>query len=63
LTHFQFPNFGEAWTALAGVTTAAMDIAIQDQAKAAVMERMWARPSLAREFRNATHFITAVKPG
>ena len=62
VTRFQFPNFAQAWAALAGVTAAAMDVAIQDQAKAAVMERMWARPSLAREFRNAAHFITAAKP-
>jgi hypothetical protein len=35
---------------------------IQDQAKAAVIDRMWPRPSSPREFRNATHFITATKP-
>ena len=62
ITSFQFSNFAEAWAALAGVTTAALDISIQEQAKAAVMDRMWPSPLSPREFRNATHFITASKP-
>jgi SAM-dependent methyltransferase len=33
ITSFQFSNFAEAWAALAGVTTAALDISIQEQAK------------------------------
>jgi SAM-dependent methyltransferase len=61
VTSFQFPNFAEAWAALAGVTTAALDASIQEQAKATVMDRMWPSPSSPREFRNATHFITASK--
>jgi len=62
ITSFQFSNFGDAWAALAGVTTAALENSIQDQAKSAVMDRMWSKPSSPREFRNATHFITATKP-
>ena len=62
ITSFQFSNFAEAWATLAGVTTASLDTSIQEQAKAAVMGRMWSSPSSPREFRNATHFITASKP-
>jgi SAM-dependent methyltransferase len=62
ITSFQFSSFAEAWAALAGVTTAALDTSIQEQAKAAVMDRMWSNPSSPREFSNATHFITASKP-
>jgi len=63
VTTFQFSNFADAWTALAGVTTAALDPSIQDQAKAAVMDRMWTEPQSPREFRNATRLIVARKPG
>src|SRR5262245_21059244 len=62
VTSLQFPNFAEAWAALAGVTTAALDASIQEQAKAAVMDRMWPSPSSPREFCNATHIISASKP-
>ena len=62
VTGFEFPNFAEAWAALAGVTTAALDASVREQAKAAVLARMWPDPSSPREFRNATHFITAAKP-
>ena len=61
ITSFRFSNFADAWTALAGVTTAALDTSIQNQAKAAVINCMWANPSSPREFRNATHYITATK--
>ena len=61
VTGFHFASFAEAWAALAGVTTAALEASIQDQAKAAVMECMWSQPGSPREFRNATHFITATK--
>jgi Methylase involved in ubiquinone/menaquinone biosynthesis len=61
ITSFQFSNFADAWTALAGVTTATLEPSIQDQAKAAVTDRMWPRPLSPREFRNATHIITAKK--
>lgn len=63
VTTFEFANFDDAWTALAAVTTAALDPAVQDQAKAAVRERMWPDGDGPREFRNATHFITARRPG
>ncbi len=61
-TRFQFSNFSDAWDALAGVTTAALEASIRDQAKTAVRELMWPNPSTPREFRNATHFVTAWKP-
>ena len=62
ITSFQFSSFADAWAALAGVTTATLETSIQDQAKAAVIDRMWRKPSSPREFRNATHFFTATKP-
>ena len=41
-TGFHFANFAAAWDALAAVTTAALDPVVQDQAKSAVRDRMWA---------------------
>jgi len=61
-TNFRFSNFGDAWDALAGVTTAALAPDIQERAKAAVQERMWPDAGSPREFRNATQFIAAKKP-
>ena len=61
-TSFQFANFQDAWDALAGVTTATLEPDIQEQAKAAVRERMWGDASSPREFRNVTQFIAANKP-
>ena len=61
-TRFQFANFQDAWDALAGVTTAALEPDIQEQAKAAVRERMWADAGSPREFRNVTLLIAAEKP-
>jgi SAM-dependent methyltransferase len=61
ITSFQFSHFAEAWTALAGVTTATLEPSIQEQAKTAVIDRMWPKPSSPRKFRNAIHFITATK--
>src|SRR5262249_11789131 len=49
ITSFQFSGFVEAWAALAGVTTAALDASRREQAKAAVMDRMWPSPSSPRE--------------
>lgn len=60
---FEFGTFEAAWDALAGVTTAALDPEIQEQAKAAVREAMWPDPNAPRVFRNATHYIVARKPG
>jgi SAM-dependent methyltransferase len=61
-TCFEFANFQDAWDALAGVTTASLDPDIQEQAATAVRELMWFDVRLPQEFRNATQFITAVKP-
>ncbi len=62
ITGFQFANFDAAWDALALVTTAALEPAVQHAAKRAVQERMWPDPTAAREFRNTTHYIAATKP-
>lgn len=61
-TNFRFSNFQDAWDALAGVTTAALEPDIRQQAKAAVRERMWPDASSPREFRNVTQFVAAEKP-
>jgi hypothetical protein len=60
-TEFRFNDFGSAWNALAGVTTAALDLAVQNQAKSAVRERMWSAEGEPRVFRNTTQFIIAKK--
>lgn len=60
-TTFEFSNFQTAWDALAGVTTAALDPSVQQEAKAAVRELMWADASSPRTFRNATQLILARK--
>ena len=62
-TEFRFENFDSAWDVLAGVTTAALDAAIQDKAKSAVRERMWPEGDGPRDFRNETNLILATKPG
>lgn len=61
-TSFQFADFETAWNALAGVTTAALDPSVLDQAKSAVRERMWGAKNEPREFRNETQFILASDP-
>ena len=61
-TGFHFANFAAAWEALAAVTTAALEPVIQDQAKSAVRDRMWAGGDGPREFRNRTQFIIATRP-
>jgi len=58
-TTFEFANFQEAWDALAGVTTAALEPSIQHEAKAAVRELMWADARSPRTFRNTTQLIVA----
>ena len=60
-TGFHFANFAAAWDALAAVTTAALDPVVQDQAKSAVRDRMWAGGDGPREFRNRTQFIIATR--
>jgi len=62
VTGFEFSDFDSAWNALAAVTTAALDPAIQEEAKTAIREIMWSGGDGPREFRNATHFIIADKP-
>jgi SAM-dependent methyltransferase len=61
-TTFQFANFQDAWDALAGVTTAALDSDVQQRAKVAVRELMWSHEGSSREFRNVTNYIAAEKP-
>ena len=39
-TTFEFANFQDAWDALAGVTTVALEPKVQEEAKAAVRELM-----------------------
>ena len=60
-TCFQFSDFDSAWDALAGVTTAALDPIVLDQAKSAVRKRMWTATHETREFRNETQFIMGHK--
>jgi len=60
-TTFEFANFQDAWDALAGVTTMALEPKVHEEAKAAVRELMW--PDAApRTFRNSTQLIYASKP-
>jgi SAM-dependent methyltransferase len=61
ITAFDFRTFDDAWDALAGVTTAAMEPDVQERAKAAVRERMWPEATSPRTFRNGTHYIIAKK--
>ena len=58
-TTFEFANFQEAWDALAGVTAAALEPKVQEQAKAAVRDLMWPDELLPRTFRNCTQLIYA----
>lgn len=62
LTTFVFPDFESAWDVLAKVTTASLDPALQQRARAAVCALMWPEPDKPREFRNATQYIVATKP-
>ena len=62
ITSFDFASFHDAWDALAGVTTAALDPDVQQRAKAAVREIMWPDAAAPRKFRNATLYILAEKP-
>ena len=61
-TEFTFPSFEAAWAALAAVTAASLDIAVQDEAKKAVRELMWPSGDGARTFKNKIQIITAMKP-
>ena len=63
VTSFHFASFDEAWDALAGVTTAALDAEVREQARSTVKSLMWADGQSTREFRNRTLFICATKTG
>lgn len=60
-TGFRFADFESAWNALAGVTTAALEPEVLNQAKSAVRQRMWRDSDAPRHFRNGTQFIVARK--
>ena len=54
---FAFDTFAAAWNALAGVTTAHLPSARQQEAQAAVMATMYPHGDGPRHFRNTTQFI------
>ena len=60
-TTFEFANFQASWDALAGVTAAALEPKVQEEAKAAVRELMWPNATAPRSFRNLTQLIFARK--
>jgi SAM-dependent methyltransferase len=60
---FEFPDFGSAWDALAGVTTAQLPQDRLKEAKSAVSAAMYPHGHGARRFRNLTQFIVARRSG
>lgn len=54
---FAFLDFGSAWDALAGVTTAQLSEERRQEAKSAVMAAMYPNGDGPRQFRNLTQFI------
>lgn len=56
---FEFPDFGSAWDALAGVTTAQLSEDRRQEAKNAVKAAMYPDGDGPRRFRNLTQFIVA----
>jgi hypothetical protein len=54
---FDFDDFDSAWDALAGVTTAQLPRARQEEAKIAVRKAMWPDPAVPRRFRNTVQYI------
>jgi len=60
-TTFEFANFDAAWDALAGVTTAALEQNVREDAKAAVRALMWPNEGAPRTFCNATQLISGKK--
>lgn len=54
---FDFDDFGSAWDALAGVTTAHLSAEQQQEAKDAVMAALYPNGDGFRRFENLTHFI------
>ena len=58
---FDFDDFASAWDTLAGVTTAMLPPARQQEAQAAVQAAMWPDPNEPRHFRNTTQFIVGLR--
>ena len=54
---FDFPNFGAAWDALAGVTTAQLPEERREEARRAVKAAMYSHGDGPRHFRNVTQLI------
>ena len=54
---FAFDDFATAWEVMAGVTTANLAPAQQEEAKRAVMAALWPQGDGPRQFRNVTQFI------
>ncbi len=60
---FDFPHFELAWEVLAGVTTAQLPPAKQQEAKEAVQAVMWPHGRGPRHFRNLTQFLVGRAAG
>lgn len=58
---FDFVDLESAWRALAYVTAAKIDEETQEEAKSAILERMWGDVDGPRVFRNETQFIIGTK--
>jgi len=60
-TSFTFDDFASAWDVLAGVTTAQLAPARQEEAKAAVRAKMWPAGDGPRHFTNQTRFVIGIR--
>jgi len=60
---FDFPSFGSAWDALAGVTTAQLPEDRRQEAKNAVKAVMYPNGDGPRRFRNVAQFIAGRRRG
>jgi SAM-dependent methyltransferase len=60
-TSFTFDDFTSAWDVLAGVTTAQLAPARQEEAKAAVRAKMWPAGDGPRHFTNQTRFVIGIR--
>ena len=58
---FDFVDLESAWRALAYVTAAGIDEETQEEAKSAILKRMWGDEDGFRVFRNETQFIVCTK--
>ncbi|HEX2897865.1 MAG TPA: class I SAM-dependent methyltransferase [candidate division Zixibacteria bacterium] len=61
ITELQFDNFQSAWDAMANVSVLGIDEETREKAKSAVRDIMWPKADKPRIFRNAAHYISAVK--